>query len=122
MFVLTAGIAPYRVGSVLAGKARPNSFPADQPHGPEWYRRLLRAHVNCVENLPLFGAVVLVGHVASVRDGTFDTLALVYLGCRVGQTIAHVSSGRSLVVNVRFAFFLAQLGALAAMMWIVARG
>jgi uncharacterized MAPEG superfamily protein len=118
LFVLCLGIAPFRVGSVLMGKARPNQFPADTPHGPDWYRRLMRAHANCVENLPLFAAVVLVGHVAGVRDPLFSTLSEVYLAARVGQTVAHISSGRSLVINVRFTFFLVQI---AALVWMMAR-
>jgi hypothetical protein len=42
-------------------------------------------------------------------DPTFDTLAQVYLLARLGQTVVHLSSGRSMVVNVRFAFFLTQM-------------
>ncbi len=120
--LLCAGIAPFRVGSVLMGKAKPSSVPADQPHGPDWYRRLMRAHGNCVENLPLFASVVLVGHVSGYASSTFDTLSLVYLGARVCQSIAHISSGRSLVINVRFTFFVTQLACLVWMGFLVARG
>jgi uncharacterized MAPEG superfamily protein len=107
--IATVGIGAWRVGNVLMGKARPNAFPADTPHGPEWYRRVIRAHLNCVENLPVFAALVLIGHVSGVTDGTFATLAQVVAAARVGQTLAHIASGRSLVVNIRFTFFLTQL-------------
>jgi uncharacterized MAPEG superfamily protein len=120
LLVLCLGIAPFRVGSVLSGKARPNSFPADQPHGPDWYRRVMRAHANCVENLPIFGAVVLVAHVAGSRGELFDTLSLAYLGARVAQTGLHVASGRSRVINVRFFFFLTQVVSVATMGLLVA--
>ena len=57
--------------AVLRGERPANGFPADQDHGgPGWYRRCNRAHLNCVENLPVFGAVVLVGAASS---GTFAT-------------------------------------------------
>jgi uncharacterized MAPEG superfamily protein len=81
------------------------------------YQRLIRAHMNCVENLPVFGAVVLVAAVSGLSNRTFDTLAEVYLGARVCQSIAHISSGRSLAVNVRFTFFLVQL---VCVLWMMA--
>jgi hypothetical protein len=31
---------------------------ADLPQGSEWYQRVMRAHMNYVENLPIEGAVV----------------------------------------------------------------
>lgn len=117
--LLVAGIAPYRVGKVLLGQAKPNSFPASTPHGPDWYQRLLRAHLNCVENLPVFGGLVLVGAVSGLRDPTFDLLSQVYIVARVAQSIAHVSSGRNLVINIRFTFFSVQACCAAGMIWLL---
>lgn len=114
-------VAPYRVINVLRGKARPNTFTPGVPHGPDWYQRVMRAHVNCAENLPIFGAVVVVGHLVGLRDGTFATLAMIYCGARVGQTLAHVVSGRSLAVNVRFTFFLVQIVVIVTMVVIELR-
>lgn len=122
LLLVSFGIGAWRVAQVLVGGAKPNAFPADVPHGPDWYRRLIRAHANCVENLPVFGAVVLVGHVTGLTDGTFATLAQVYLGARVLQSLTHISSGRSLVVNIRFTFFLVQLACVGWMMVLVAGG
>jgi uncharacterized MAPEG superfamily protein len=115
------GIGPYRVGNVLLGKARASAFPAAVPHGPDWYQRLMRAHANCVENLPVFGAVVLVAAASGYSSPTFDTLAEVVLAARVCQTIAHVSSGRGRVINIRFTFFLTQVVSMLAMIVLVAR-
>lgn len=115
------GIGPYRVGKVLFAKARPGSFPAAIPHGPDWYQRLMRAHANCVENLPVFGAVVLTGAVIGYQNATFDQLAVVYLLARIGQTTAHLSSGRGLVINVRFVFFLTQVLAVLGMLFLLVR-
>ena len=107
--IVVAGVAPFRVVKVLSGKAKPHEFPADKPHGSDLYRRIIRAHMNCVENLPVFGAVVLVAAVTQLSSPTFDTLAVVYLAARVCQTIAHISSGRSLAIHIRFTFFAVQL-------------
>jgi uncharacterized MAPEG superfamily protein len=118
--IATVGIGAFRVGSVLAGHQKPNAFPADTPHGPPWYRRAMRAHLNCVENLAPFAVLVLIGHAIGLRDGTFAILAQVVVCARVGQTLAHLSSGRSLLINIRFTFFLTQLtcfGAMAVMLF-----
>lgn len=120
--LVVVGVASYRLPLVFFGAARANAFPSDQPHGPDLYRRLLRAHANCVENLPIFAVLVIVGHVLLMRDGTFALLAQVVAMARVGQSVAHIASGRSLAVMVRFAFFSAQVGAMIAMGATIVRG
>jgi len=113
LLVVAIGVA--RVLQVLSGKTAPNAFPAGQPHGSAGYWRLNRAHMNCVENLPLFAAVVLAGHVTGLTTGTFATLSQVYIAARVAQSIIHVSSGSVMAVNLRFTCFLVQLGCLLTM-------
>ncbi len=112
---LVLAIAGARVAQVASGKAAVNSFPAGQPHGGDAYWRLNRAHANCVENLPLFAAAVLTGHVTGLTTGTFATLAEVYVFARVAQSIVHVTSGSAMAVNLRFACYLVQIGSLLAM-------
>jgi uncharacterized MAPEG superfamily protein len=107
--VLLTLVGVARVSQVVAGNAKPTDFPAGVPHGGDAYWRLNRAHLNCVENLPIFGSLVLIATVGGIRTAAVDTLALVILGARVGQSLAHLSSGGAVAVNVRFAFFLAQL-------------
>lgn len=104
-----------RVIPILARKKAANAFVADEPHGPPWYRRLTRAHANCVENLPVFGAVVLVAAVSTYRSDTFDTLALVVLGARVAQSLVHVASGGPLATMIRFTFYATQIAAVITM-------
>lgn len=107
--VLLLAIAVVRVGAVLSGRKKANEFASGVPHGGDAYWRLNRAHLNCLENLPIFATVVLVAAVAGVREPHLDTLARTYLGARVGQSIAHVSSGSVMAVNVRFTFFVVQV-------------
>ncbi|MBI5505250.1 MAG: MAPEG family protein [Deltaproteobacteria bacterium] len=106
---LVLSIGAIRISHVVTGKAAANSFPAGQPHGSDFYWRLNRAHLNCLENLPLFAAVVLTGHVSGLTAPLFGTLASTYAFARVGQTIAHVSSPGVVAVNVRFTFFFVQV-------------
>lgn len=82
--------------------------------------RLYRAHANCMENLPLFAAVVLVAAAVGRRSGALDTLAVTYLSARLGQSISHAAPGAGLRFNVRFGFFAVQLACLAGFVLILA--
>jgi uncharacterized MAPEG superfamily protein len=109
LLLVAAGIGGVRIPKVLTGKAKPNAFPADVPHGSDRYRRTMRAHANCVENLPIFAAVVVPAAFLGLRSGPFDLLPAVFLGARVAQSLTHIASGTPVAVNVRFGFFLVQL-------------
>ncbi len=119
--LVIVGIGGPRVGAVLAGRAKSNAFKADEPHGSARYRRTMRAHMNCVENLPIFASVVLVGTVIGVHNPAFDMLALAVLLARVVQSSVHISSGSVSAVNVRFTFFLIQLVCVISMGVVIAR-
>lgn len=116
-------VGGYRVWAVLARGKAPNAFPADVAHeGPAWYRRAIRAHMNCVENLPVFGAVVVVATLAKVSSPWLDTWAWVYVAARAGQTLIHLASTSPTAVHVRFGFFAAQLFCVSAMAWLALLG
>ena len=82
--------------------------------------RLYRAHVNCLENLPLFATVVLVAAAVGLRSGALDAMAVAYLTARLGQSIAHVTPGAGLRFNVRFGFFAVQIVCLGGFLVILA--
>jgi uncharacterized MAPEG superfamily protein len=115
----TVGI--YRWSRILTGRARLGEFHADEVQGTDFYRRAMRAHANCVENLPVYAALVVVIVASGVRSPTLDRLAIAMLIARVLQTLTHVAVPQSdAVVGVRFAFFFVQLAAMAAMGVVVA--
>ncbi|MCP4808584.1 MAG: MAPEG family protein [Proteobacteria bacterium] len=116
--LLVLAVGGHRVLQVLKGNKKPNGFNSGTQHGPDWYWRLNRAHMNTVENLPVFAALVLAGAVLGL-DGDFTTVAWVAFGARVGQSFFHVLSGRSLVVNIRFTHFLVQLICYAVLAYMV---
>lgn len=93
---------------VLAGRMAVNAFAADGSDIPGLGQRLTRAHANCVENVPLFAAVLLYAMVTGQTQIT-DPLALLLLGARVFQSLMHLISTSPLFVWLRFAGFLAQL-------------
>jgi uncharacterized MAPEG superfamily protein len=107
--IVVVGIGGTRIPKVISGKAKPIDFPGDVAHGGERYRRIMRAHANCVENLPIFGAVVVAAAVAGLRGGLFDTLPEAYLAARVAQSVTHIASGGATAVNIRFSFFIVQI-------------
>ncbi len=110
--LLVLAIGGARTFLVLTGKKRSNEFPGGVQHGGDLYWRLNRAHVNTVENLAVFAALVLTAKLAGV-DVT--TPAEVALAARVVQSLVHISSGSATAVNVRFTAFLTQLGCYIAM-------
>ena len=58
VLLLLATVGVYRWSRILTGRLPIRSFRADQVEGADWYIRAMRAHANCVENLPVFGAIV----------------------------------------------------------------
>ena len=120
--VLLLSIGGARVGQVLAGKARASDFPGGVKHGGETYWRLNRAHANCVENLPVFAAIVLVAAVSGQTSPTFDKLAWAVALARIPQSLVHISSGSEMAVNIRFLFFVIQLVSMITMVVMVLGG
>ena len=108
LMVATIGVP--RLLAIGQGRAAPSAFLADQVHGSERYRRSMRAHLNCVENLPVFATLVVVGALLGVADdGAFQWLALAVLPARVSQSVCHVLSGSNRAVMLRFCFYVIQL-------------
>jgi uncharacterized MAPEG superfamily protein len=118
--LLVLAIAVVRGAKVLRGRARPGDYTAGVPHGGDRYWRLNRAHSNCLEFLPLLGAVILTGAVLSVDNDWLDRFAVTILVARVAQSVTHVASGSAIGINVRFTFFMVQVLSLVAMGVIVA--
>lgn len=116
--VLMVGVGIRRWSLILTGRAQLTEFPADMAHGSTAYRRAVRAHANCVENLPVYGAVVVALAAAKLVSPTLDALAVAVLAARICQSVVHMSFTESnTTVLIRFLFFLAQI---TAMIWMAA--
>ena len=108
LLLLTVGM--YRWSRILTGRVPIREFQADQVEGEEWYRRSMRAHANCIENLPVFGAIVLAIYVSGIGGPTVNYLSIGILLTRILQSLVHVCLVQTnTVVAVRFAFFFVQL-------------
>jgi uncharacterized MAPEG superfamily protein len=116
LVVLAATVGVHRWSLILTKRARINGFPADAPTGPDWYQRGTRAHMNCVENLPVYGAIVLVATLAGYQGRLFDALSVAVLCARLCQTSIHLAFVQTeRAVSFRFSFFTVQLLAMLVM-------
>jgi uncharacterized MAPEG superfamily protein len=115
--ILMLGVGIHRWSLILTGKAELKSFPGDEPHGPPLYRRVVRAHANCIENLPVFAAIVLAAQATDAHSPTLDVLSVMVVAARLLQTSAHLTSGANAAIAVRFTFLSIQL---AAFVWMAA--
>jgi uncharacterized MAPEG superfamily protein len=114
--VLLAGVGVRRWALIFKGQASLTSFPGDTPHGAVAYRRAVRAHANCVENLPVLGAIVLIAAAAGLHPPGFGALAAVVLTARVLQTLTHtIWPETDRTVALRFGFFFVQIISMIAM-------
>ena len=104
-------VVGYRAIEVLLGKKKSNEFTAGQKHGTPLYWEMNRAHANALENLPIFAALVLIGNVSGKVDLFFIYGCMLLLGARVLQSVTHLISTSVLAVDVRFTFYLIQVGA-----------
>jgi uncharacterized MAPEG superfamily protein len=99
-----------RIVLVARGHAKPADFTGGVPHGNPAYWRINRAHMNAVENLPIFAAIVLAGYAAGQESHLFNLLAMAVFAARIVQSLLHIASGAQTVVNLRFTALLVQLG------------
>ena len=118
VLILFATVGVYRWSRILTGRAPISSFRADRVEGAEWYGRAMRAHANCVENLPVFGAIVLALYASGIDSRAANVVCIAILAARVAQSLVHVSFEQTnAVVSVRFGFFFVQI---AGFLWLIA--
>ncbi|MGY2340826.1 MAPEG family protein [Pseudomonas sp. SDO5532_S415] len=121
LLLLVATVGVYRWVRILFSNVPIGSFRSDQPEGEDWYRRGTRAHANCVENLPVFGAIVFVISALGIDSPAVNFLSVNVLIARVCQSLVHVSHVQTdRFVAVRFAFYCVQLVCFFALMGIAA--
>jgi uncharacterized MAPEG superfamily protein len=110
VLVLLATVGVYRWSRILTGRVAIREFRADQIEGADWYKRATRAHANCIENLPVFGAIVFGLYVGNVGSALVNALAVAVLVARIMQSLVHVCFIQTdIVTSVRFGFFFVQI-------------
>ena len=122
LVLLLSTVGVYRWTRILTRRVPIRDFRADQIDGEDWYRRAMRAHANCIENVPVFGTIVLALYITGVDGPTVDLLSITVLAARVAQSLVHVCLVQTnAVTGVRFAFFFVQVVSFLALIVIVLR-
>ena len=118
VLLLLATVGIYRWSRILTGGVPIREFRADEVEGKDWYKRSMRAHANCVENLPVFGAIVFALYVGDVANATVNVLSVAILAARIMQSLVHVGFVQTnTVVSVRFGLFFVQI---VGFLWLIA--
>ena len=107
--ILALSYATYRLPLVLTGKKAANHWErGNAVDDPAILVRAKAAHLNCLENLPLFAALVLVA-AATGQSETVNAVAGFIVAARIGQSMVHLIGTSFPLVFVRASLFLAQV-------------
>jgi uncharacterized MAPEG superfamily protein len=81
------------VGYVSSGRKLTPATYKEAPTSPlpAWVNRANRAHLNAVENIAPFAAVVLIAQATGVSSAVTETCAAVYFYARVAHAVVHIS-------------------------------
>lgn len=121
LLTLANSVGVSRWSRILTGRAKFQDFAEYEVKGPGLHRRGLRAHANCVENLPVFASIVVVLTIAGLDTTLVDVLCLVVIVARICQTTVHVAFEQTdVVVFFRSMFFNTQWLAMMALVVVVA--
>jgi uncharacterized MAPEG superfamily protein len=107
----------YRTGLVAAGRKRADSWTRGRPtDDPGFVVRAQHAHMNCVENLPVFATIVLAAY-ALGRPAVADGVAPYVLYSRLAQSTVHLIGVNHWLVFVRGGLFTIQVALFLYMIW-----
>lgn len=112
--VLLVLMEAIRTKMVMSKEVVANGFVPDNANLSPFMQRLARAHANCIEGLPIFGGLLVIALISGHPEIT-NSLAYVFLGARVIQSLIHLSSLSALAVTLRFSAFSVQL--VVAIIW-----
>jgi hypothetical protein len=71
----------YRWRHTLTGRVSIGEWRADLPQGSDWYKRAIRTHMNCVENLSIYGAILVALTVIGFAEPVLGPALRGHAGC-----------------------------------------
>jgi uncharacterized MAPEG superfamily protein len=98
----------WRVIEVLRGKPADSWGRGSTTARPAFITRAEHAHLNCIENLPVFGAIVLAG-AAMGKSSLIDAYAPIVLYARIGQSVIHLIGVNHVLVLIRATLYSVQV-------------
>lgn len=106
----------WRVVEVLRGKSM-NSWGRDDGIAvPAIVKRMQHAHLNCLENLPIFAILVFAAYFMG-KQPAVDGLACYVLYARLAQSLVHLIGTSAALVFVRATFYVIQVLIFFYMFW-----
>ena len=101
---------------ILTNTIAANGFKPDNSNLSPFMQRIARAHANCVENVPIFGILLIVALLTN-RSGVTDLLAPWLLAARMVQSCFHLASGNLLFSWLRFIAYAVQIAIAVYWLW-----
>ena len=109
MIVLLLLYAGPRIPQALIGAKPIDSWERNKtPTDAAFFQRAKGAHLNCIENLPLFAGVVAIAALMN-QVAIVDSVAAYVLYARVAQGVMHLSGTSFIQILLRATFFLVQI-------------
>lgn len=109
MIVLLLVYAGPRIPQALVGIKPIDTWERNKaPTDPAFFQRAKNAHLNCIENLPLFAGVVAIAALMN-QIAIVDSVAAYVLYARVAQGVVHMSGTAFIQILLRATFFLVQV-------------
>jgi uncharacterized MAPEG superfamily protein len=112
-------VVGWRVVEVLRGKPANSWTRGASIESPSFVKRAEHAHLNCLENLPVFAVIVLAAE-ALGKGTAIDALACWVLYARIAQSSIHLIGTQPMLVLVRATLYGIQYGLFAYMLWRIA--
>ena len=112
-------VVSWRVVEVLRGKAANSWGRGAAIASPSFVTRADHAHMNSLENLPIFAAIVLGGSLLG-KMAVVDAVACWILLARVAQSVTHLIGTSHWLVLIRATFFGIQVALFAWLLWSLA--
>ena len=110
MLLLALSYATYRVPVALGGRKPIDHWERGKASDdPGVLQRAKGAHLNCLENLPLFAAIVIIAALLN-KSAVVDAVAAYVLYARIGQSVFHLIGTSFVLVLMRATLFLTQVG------------
>jgi uncharacterized MAPEG superfamily protein len=101
---------------ILTNAIAANGFKPDNSNLSPFMQRIARAHANCVENVPIFGILLIVALLTN-RASVTNPLAPWLFAARLIQSCAHLASLSIPAVWVRFIAFAVQIAIAVYWSW-----
>lgn len=76
------------VRGIMGALANPS--PDQKPLSP-WAQRAKAAHSNAIENLVIFGLLILIAHAVGLTDGLITTAAMLYFVARLAHFVVYTA-------------------------------